>query len=128
MIKFLALTFICIVTCFSAFAQPSVDDVRNALNEGAVSEVAKYFDKVVDITINSQQSTYSKSQAEVVLKNFFKKNRTKSFSIKHKGNAASDNSIFVIGELNTATSPYKTYLFFKQKDKVYFLQEIRLEQ
>ena len=128
MTKYLALTLAAIFMCLFVFGQPSVEDVKKALGEGAVSNVVKYFDKVVDITINSEQSTYSKSQAEMVLKKFFEKNPPKTFFLKHKGSAPSDNSLFVIGELHTAQTLYRTYLFFKVKDKVYYLQEIRLEQ
>lgn len=128
MTKYLALTFAVIFICLSVFAQPSVDEVRKALNEGEVSKVAKYFDKVVDITINNEQSTYSRSQAEMVMKNFFEKNKARSFALTYKGSAASDNTLFVVGELHTALNLYRTYMSFKLKDKIYYLQEIRLEQ
>lgn len=98
-----------------------------SLNGGPVINVVKYFDKVVDITINDEQSTYSRSQAEVVLKNFLAKNQSKSFSIKYKGIASSDNSLFLIGELRTAHNNYRVSIFFKQKDKNFFLQEIKFE-
>lgn|SRR6218665_3993119 len=128
MTKYLALTFAVIFMCLSVFAQPSIEEVSKALDEGAVSKVAKYFDKVVDITINSEQSTYSRSQAEMVMKNFFVKNKARSFALKYRGNAASDNTLFVVGELHTAQNLYRTYMSFKMKDKVYYLQEIRFEQ
>ncbi len=110
-----------------AGAQMSVEEVTKALYSGDVSKVAKHFDKLVDIKINREQSTYSKSQAEMVLKNFFNKNDIKSFSLKHKGAASSDNSVFVIGELNTNYGLYKVYLFFKQKENAYYLQELRID-
>lgn len=90
--------------------------------------MVKYFDRVVDVTINSDQSTYSRSQAEMVVKSFFSKNQAHSFFVRHKGVAASDNSVFVIGELKTANGPYRVYIFFKQRDKNYWLQQIKFEQ
>ena len=126
--KYLALIFAAIFVFGSVFAQPQVDDVSNSLNKGEVSNVIKYFDKVVDITINNEQSTYSKSQAEMVVKNFFTKNPIRSFLVRHKGTAASDNSVFLIGELKTVNGMYRVYIFFKQKEKSYLLQQIKFEQ
>jgi hypothetical protein len=126
--KYLALIFAAVFVFGSVFAQPQVDDVSNSLNRGEVANVIKYFDKVVDITINNEQSTYSKSQAEMVVKSFFSKNPAKSFLVRHKGTAASDNSVFLIGELKTANGPYRVYIFFKQKERNYLLQQIKFEQ
>lgn len=126
--KYLALIFAAIFVFGSVFAQPQVDDVSNSLNKGEVDNVVKYFDKIVDITINNEQSTYSRSQAEMVMKNFFSKNPAKSFSVRHKGTAASDNSVFLIGELRTSNGEFRVYLFFKQKDRNYLLQQIKFEQ
>ncbi|WP_118972711.1 DUF4783 domain-containing protein [Taibaiella koreensis] len=126
--KYLAIFIAAIFVFGSVFAQPQVDDVSNSLNKGEVSNVVKYFDKIVDITINNDQSTYSKSQAEMVVKSFFSKNQARSFFVRHKGVASSDNSVFVIGELKTANGPYRVYIFFKQRDKNYWLQQIKFEQ
>ncbi len=111
----------------SSRAQKAVEEVSKGLHSGDVSVIAKNFDKLVDITIVSEQSTYSGSQAEMVLKNFFDRNSIKSFNVKHKGTAPSDNSVFLIGELNTKSGNHRVYLFFKQKENTYYLQELRIE-
>lgn len=126
--KYLALIFTVLLMLGHVFAQPQIDDVQQGLKAGAVDNIIKYFDKVVDITIDDDQSTYSKSQAERVLKSFFSKVNIKSFLVKHKGSAASDNSLFVIGNLTTAHGMYTVFIFFKQKDNNYLIQQIRFEQ
>ncbi len=77
--KILACFFMFMLVVCPGFAQPAVDEVAKGMNSGDVAKVAQYFDKVVDITVLDEQSTYSKSQAEMVLKNFFAKNKFKSF-------------------------------------------------
>lgn len=126
--KYLALFLAAVLVCGSAYAQPQVDDVYRTLNAGEIASVVKYLDKVVDITINDDQSTYSKSQAEMVLRNFFSRHTILSFAIKHKGNAASDNTTFLIGELRTARGTFRVYLGFKQKDKQFLLKQLKFEQ
>lgn len=111
------------------FCQSAVDQTVKAIKSGNVTEMAKDFDKVVDVTINNEQSTYSESQAAVVLKNFFSRNKIKSFTVKHKGAPADNSSIYIIGDLRAESKKdYRLYLFFKQKSNGLFLQEIRIEE
>ena len=119
---FLVFTFL---VC-SAFAQTAVDEVAKGMSTGDVTKVAQYFDKVVDITINDQQSTYSKSQAEMVLKNFFAKNKFRSFSLRHKGSGTNSTSVYVIGYINTEKGKFTMYLMFKQRDSNVLVQEVMI--
>lgn len=110
-------------------AQPRMDDVVNVLNGSSIESIVKYFDNVVDITLNNNQSTYSKSQAEMVIRNFFSKNAVTSFKIKYKGNSADDQAFYLIGDMKTnGHGIYRVYLFFKIKGKDHYLQEMKIEQ
>lgn len=117
---FLVLTFL---VC-TAFAQNAVDEVAKGMSTGDVSRVAQYFDKVVDITINDEQSTYSKSQAEAVLKSFFTKNKFRSFSLRHKGAGTNSTSIYVIGLVSTEKGKFTMYLMFKQRESNVLVQGV----
>jgi len=46
-------------------------NINTSLRTGNVDGIAQYIDNVVDITINNNQSTYSKAQAEMVLRDIF---------------------------------------------------------
>ena len=114
---------------FQAFAQTQVEVVTKALQSGNAVEIAKQFDKVVDITINNEQATYSKSQGEMILKNFFNSHAVVSFTAKHKGSPTNNNSIYLIGDLITKDSKkFRIYLYFKQKSGTLLLQEVRFEE
>jgi hypothetical protein len=106
-----------------------LDLVIKAIEQGDADKISGNFDKLVDITINKDQSTYSKSQGKVVLHNFFSDNPVKAFSIKHKGSPADNSSVYLIGDLQTKDNKeYRVYLYFKDKSGILFLQEIRFEQ
>ena len=125
----LVIFFILLFSLSAATAQPQMDDVVNVLNGGTLENVGRYFDNVVDITIDNNQSTYSQSQAKMVIKNFFNKNSVKSFQIKYKGNATDEESFYLIGELKTFShGTYRIYFYFRQKGKEPFLQELKIEQ
>ena len=95
------------------------------MKSGNSSQVAKYFDANVEISMPDKTNSYSKSQAELVLKDFFVSNPVKGFEIIHKGENA--GSQYCIGTLLTKGGSYRTTIFMKQKGDVQVLQELRFE-
>ena len=119
-------TLIMILTLASSFTLFSgIDEVIAALKSGNATEMAKYFDTTVEITLPDKNNSYSKSQAEVVLRDFFTNNPVKSFEILHKGE--NGGSQYCIGTLITKTASFRTTVFMKQKGNQQTLQEIRFE-
>jgi hypothetical protein len=102
-----------------------IDDVIAAMKTGKSDLVAKYFDNTVEISMPDKSNSYSKSQAQLVLKDFFASNPVKSFDIIHKGENA--GSQYCIGTLQTKNGAYRTTIFMKQKDNSQVLQELRFE-
>lgn len=102
-----------------------IDEVVVAMRTGNSAMVAKFFDNMVDISMPGKSNSYSKSQAELVLKDFFISNPVKSFEIIHKGENA--GSQFCIGTLQTKNGSFRTTIFMKQKGEVQVLQELRFE-
>lgn len=126
--RYLSIFITAILLMNQAMAQPKMVDVVNVLSGDKIGNVVKYFDKVIDITINDNQSIYSKAQAEKVVKDFLSKNNAFVFSVKYKGIAANDDSFYLIGDLKTkGHGVYRVYLFFKQKGTGHFLQEMKFE-
>ena len=72
-----------------------------------------------------KSNSYSKSQAELVLKDFFNNNPVKSFEVLHKGENA--GSQYCIGTLVTKGGSFRTTIFMNQKGDKQLLQEIRFE-
>ena len=103
----------------------SIDEVVSALKNGDAAQIAKYFDNTVEITMPDKSNSYSKNQAEIVLKDFFSTNGVKSFEVNHKGENA--GSQYCIGTLVTKNGSFRTTVFMKQKGDKQLLQEIRFE-
>jgi hypothetical protein len=110
------------------FSQSDVlDNIASAVRSGNSREVAKYFDNNVEITILDRESTYSRVQAEMVLRDFFSKNAIQSFDLIHRGTSG-EGSSYGIGKLKTANQTYRTYYFVKQKGGQSLIQEMRFEK
>ena len=102
--------------------------MANAIKSNRVSDIVKYFDNFVPITINNNQAVYSHNQAEVVLRDFFDKNIPKDFTVMDNG-SPDKYSKFMIGTLTDMKSiKYSVYILMKYKDGNYILQEIRLNK
>ncbi|MDB5222936.1 MAG: hypothetical protein JWN83_1603 [Chitinophagaceae bacterium] len=122
--KFLKYGLIAFVFCLSSFV--SVDEVISAIKSGSASQLSKFFDNTIEITLTDKSNTYSKSQAELVLKDFFDNNIVKGFELVHKGD--NPNAQFLIGTLNTKNGEYRTTIYMKQKGDKQLLQELRFEK
>lgn len=109
-----------------SFISVSFDEVIRALKSGDAAQVARYFDNTVEITLPGKSNSYSKSQAELVLRDFFANNTIKDFEILHKsGNTAAQ---YCIGNLKTINGIFRTTIFMKQKGDKELLQELRFEK
>ena len=110
----------------SSFISPSFDDVIKAIKAGDAAQVSKYFDNTVEITLPEKSNSYSKSQAAMILHDFFASNTVKDFEILHK----SDNSgsQYCIGNLKTVNGTFRTTIFMKQKGSEEVVQELRFEK
>lgn len=104
----------------------SVDEIIEAFKLGDASKVSKYFDNTVEITLTGTTNTYSKRQAELVMRDFFSKNVIKQFRVIHK--ASRVNHQCCLGELETANGPYRVSIYFKQQLSKQLLHEIRFER
>ncbi|MEO5941799.1 MAG: DUF4783 domain-containing protein [Ferruginibacter sp.] len=102
-----------------------INEVIGALKAGNASEIAKYFDNTVEITLPEKSNSYSKGQGELILRDFFNTNAVKGFTIIHQGENA--GSQYCIGTLITKSGSFRTTIYMKQKGDKQIVQEIRFE-
>ncbi|HXH17863.1 MAG TPA: DUF4783 domain-containing protein [Chitinophagales bacterium] len=114
------------VLASAGFLSNDLERIGLAIQTGNAKELAKYFDNTVEITILEKEETYSKAQAEMVLRDFFTKNRPASFKIIHHGTSG-QGSQYGIGTLITDKGTFRTYIYLKQKGMASFIEELRFE-
>ena len=102
-----------------------IEDIVMAMKSGNASQLSRYFDNRVDITLPDKSDNYSRTQAEMVIRDFFSNNRVRNFEIRYKGE--NNGSKYCIGTLQTKNGDYRTKLFLKQKDNKQVLQEIAFQ-
>jgi hypothetical protein len=120
------LAFAALVFTVSAFKPLSgLDDVIGALRKGNATELAKYVDDNIEISLPDKSDSYSKTQAVIILKDFFTNNGVKGFDVIHKGD--NGGSQFCIGTLQTRSGNYRTTVFMKTKNGRQVVKEIRFQ-
>jgi Domain of unknown function (DUF4783) len=103
----------------------NMDVVVTAIRSGNVTQLSPFFDSRVDISLPDKSDTYSKTQAEMVIGDFFSTTGVENFKISQEGE--SGGIFFCAGILQTHAGRYRTTLFFKHKGDKHFLQEIRFQ-
>jgi len=124
--KYILVGFVLLVS--SSFTELEVcDEIGNAIRAGDSKQLASYFANTIDLTILNREDSYSKTQAELIVRDFFTKNPPKSFTVVHKG-TSKEGTLYGIGTLvTTKGGAFRTSFFAKQSGEKYFIQELRFE-
>ncbi len=95
-----------------------INDMRAALKAGSSKEVIKLLNKTTDLDFDGKNSSYGKTQAEAVLKDFFKKNPPTDFKIIHQG-ASKAGAPYVIGQYTHKDGSYRVMIRLKEEASSY---------
>lgn len=109
----------------SFMKQSGIDEVIGALRSGNSSQLSVYFDDNVELTLPDKSDSYSKAQAQLIVKDFFGNNGVKGFELKHKGDSPGGH--FCIGTLQTNAGNFRTNVFMKTKNGKEVVKEIRFQ-
>ncbi|MGI9545049.1 MAG: DUF4783 domain-containing protein [Cyclobacteriaceae bacterium] len=95
-----------------------ISNVRSSLKTGSSKELSKYLGEMIALKIDGQQSNYSRTQAEYVLKDFFKQYPPTDFQYVHQG--ASEGGLkYAIGRYSYDNGSFRVVLRSKKFDSGY---------
>lgn len=96
-----------------------------AIRQGDAVKMSRHFDSLVEITVAEKSYSYSRTQAEVVLRDFFNTHSVRNFTMLHKAN--SNNAEYFVGKLTTARGEFRTTVLVKSRGDKRVVQELRFE-
>lgn len=115
----LHITFFFTLIAGAAFAQQDVvDETRIAIKSGSAKGLVAYFDNTVDLKVNEKEVSYSRSQAEFVIKEFFKVYAPTSYVVNHIGSSPG-GAKYCIGSYNSAHKKFRVYMKMKKIGATY---------
>jgi hypothetical protein len=97
-----------------------------ALKTGNAKEIASNMNENVEMVILDKEGIYSKTQAEMILKDFFMNNPPRKFSLLHQGGKA--ESKYGIGDLETSDDTFRVYFLLKRKNEKTLIHQFRIEK
>jgi uncharacterized phage-like protein YoqJ len=104
-------------TSFSLQAQ-NLEAVEKSLTTAFVKRDARqltnHFSNTLSIELPNKSGSYSKEQAQMVLRDFFKTHKPDGFSIIYKGENR-DSSQFLIGLMQHGSNQYRVYVLMKKQ-------------
>jgi hypothetical protein len=123
-------TVLCLtLTTVTAYPQgEAFEGVRSAIRSGNSRAVAQFFGGTVELGFDGDKQSYSATQAEFVLKDFFAKNSPATFELVHKGSSG-QGIPYAIGKLVGKSGNYRVFIKMKptqgsfQIDNIDFTKE-----
>ncbi len=103
-----------------------VSDVSGYFRTGNAKEIAKHFNSSVELSISDETDTYSKAQAEQIIRDFFTKNIPVNSSVIHLINTNPNYQIGILSVL-TKTVKYRVTVTFKKTSGEFLITELRIE-
>lgn len=108
-------------------APPGVIESISAAIKGANSgELAKFFNNTVEILIPGKEGTFSKNQAEMIMKDFFAKNPLTSFATNQQG-SSNGGAQFMIGTYKSGKIIFHVYVLIKPVAGQMLIQQLHFE-
>lgn len=102
------------------------DGIITAFKKGNASELAKYFNDNVELALADMDDIYSKNQAELIIRDFFKNHPPTGFDILHKG--GKESSRYAIGNLSTSNGKFRITILIKIKEDISLINQLHIEK
>ena len=107
-------------------AQDIPEAISSAFKTGNSKELVKHFNTNIELVILENEDVYSKTQAEMILRDFFDKQPPKKFAILHQG--GKNGSKYAIGDLTTSKGNFRVYFLLKKREDRYLIHQLRIEK
>ena len=113
------------LTFMAAFGQSDViSQVKETIKAGSAKELSRYLNSNVDVTLEGNMQSYSKAQAEFVLRDFFKQHPPNEVNIIHQGKSKSGQP-FAILQYKSGADTYRLFMKVKSQGNSQYLDDIR---
>jgi hypothetical protein len=104
-----------------------MDRIVSAIQKSDARSLSTHFNATVDLGLPENDNSYSASQGEMIMKDFFRKYPPQSFEIIQKGTTDPD-SRYAIGVYKTASAEFKVYIHLRKAKSGYLIHKIKFEE
>jgi hypothetical protein len=116
-VRLLGIFFLAVLFSFNLYCRYSgelPEGLKAAFRTGNAKELAKFFDKNIELEILGTDNVYTKAHAEQILKSFFEQHPVKDFTVLFEGGKEA-SQYYAIGKLITSKETFRINLLFKSQ-------------
>jgi hypothetical protein len=106
-------------------AQEVFNAVSSSIGKANDVAIAAYFNASVEVTVPGSDQSYTSTQAQFVVKDFFAKNPPAGFKLLHNGE--SGGTWYATGAYSSAKGSFDTNIFLKKVGDKFLITQIRFE-
>jgi hypothetical protein len=121
-----AFAIMCILSLEAQDQVKIPSDISMAFKAGNATELAKFFNTTVEVSLLDKEDFYKKNVAETILKDFFNEYKTSDFVITHQGGSTNDQK-YAIGKLKTEKGDFRVYFLLKKVDQELLIHKISID-
>jgi hypothetical protein len=111
---------------FSQQAEVISSEVISAIKKGDSESLADGFFTNIEIVLPAKTGVYSKTQAEMVMKDFFSKYPVKDFNLIHTGKK--ENASFAIANYSSVSHRFRFTFLTKSNGSKVLIHQLRIEK
>lgn len=118
-----------IYSFFGGVVPPEGDEIQKisqAIKAADAEKLAVYFSTTIELELGEISGSYSKTQAELIMRDFFKNSPLVSYTLNHQG-SSDDGSKYSIGTYKTKTKEYRVYILLKKQGSSLLIQQLQFE-
>lgn len=113
---------------FSQNSDNVLSNITTAIKQSDAAKLAEYFNTTIDLEAGTSDGSYSKKQAEMIMKDFFKNTPIKSFTSNHNG-SSDDGSKYMIGTYkSTNNESFRVYILLKIVEDKLRINQIQFDK
>jgi len=92
----------------------ALSHIQTAIQVGSSKELGRFFETNIKLNLDDEPGTFSASQAEIMLRNFFDKFEAQRFEYIHQGEIKNGNR-YLIGKYKHASGSFRVFIQLKQE-------------
>ncbi|MCX6281419.1 MAG: DUF4783 domain-containing protein [Bacteroidetes bacterium] len=100
--------------------------ITEAIKKGNSAELGKYFNEMVDLSIPGIKDSYSKQQAERIVKDFFSNWPVNSITISKEGSSP-DGSKYTMGDLRSGGKKFSLFFLLRKSNGEYRIFQLHIQ-
>ncbi|HRY97524.1 MAG TPA: DUF4783 domain-containing protein [Bacteroidales bacterium] len=128
------LTFLLLLSVLGFYSRPAFaqdgkaasDKVALALGRADATALGPLLAERLDLELPGKEGIYSRTQASIILRDFFREHPVSGFSLRHSGNSG-EGATYAIGSYATPARSFRVYYLMKRSGGAFLVHQLRFE-